>query len=235
MPFRAVLLDWGGTVVHDDTLRPAAVAAAVVAALPARSDVSAERFAAAFAQASPPSLTGETIPTPEIESLIARALQSLGLSPTPETLERALVAFADAHAAGQRVFDDARALLSSLRYRGYRTAVVTNTPFPARLFSRRLGPLGLRGYFDAVVCSADVGFGKPHPAPYLAALDALAVPASRALFVGDRPETDIAGAHAAALTAVRIDRSLAAPHFEAGIVHRLTALEHWLGHGPARP
>lgn len=45
--------------------------------------------------------------------------------------------------------------------------------------------------------------------------------------VRDRPETDIAGA----MPAVRIDREAAAPDLAGRIIHRLGALELFLGAG----
>ena len=71
----------------------------------------------------------------------------------------------------------------------------------------KLDALGLFPLFDAVVFSDELGRRrrKPHPAPFLAAADALGVHPSRCLFVGDRPDKDVAGARAAGLAgAVRV-------------------------------
>ena len=50
------------------------------------------------------------------------------------------------------------------------------------------------------------GKAKPHPAIFLAALDALDVGAEEAAMVGDSPEDDIAGARALGMRAFLVDR-----------------------------
>jgi HAD superfamily hydrolase (TIGR01509 family) len=71
----------------------------------------------------------------------------------------------------------------------------------------KLRALRLEDAFDAVVISDELGreYRKPHPAPFLRALDLLGVPASAAVHVGDRPEKDVAGPAAAGMAgAVRV-------------------------------
>jgi putative hydrolase of the HAD superfamily len=47
---------------------------------------------------------------------------------------------------------------------------------------------------DAAVFCVDVGYRKPHPAPIRRALDLLQVEPGAAVFVGDDPRWDVAGA-----------------------------------------
>jgi len=70
----------------------------------------------------------------------------------------------------------------------------------------KLTALGLGPLFDVVVVSDTLGRDrrKPHPDPFLAALDALGVAPAAAAYVGDRPDKDVAGARAAGLFAVRV-------------------------------
>lgn len=70
----------------------------------------------------------------------------------------------------------------------------------------KLDALGLGRAFDVVVLSDDLGrqFRKPHPAPFAAALDRLGVAAEDAVYVGDRPDKDVAGAQAVGMRAVRV-------------------------------
>ncbi len=74
-------------------------------------------------------------------------------------------------------WDDARGFLAALGER--QLGVVTNCS--EALGRRAADRLGVR--FDVVVTSERAGFYKPHPAPYQLALDELAVPAARVLFV----------------------------------------------------
>jgi len=63
----------------------------------------------------------------------------------------------------------------------------------------------LNSYFDHIVISGDVGFGKPEREIFEAALDLLQVDAKDALMVGDNLHTDIKGAVAAGIPAVWIN------------------------------
>lgn len=236
MGYSAVLFDWGGTLVHDDTLAPGAAATAVVARLrdagtAVTLEAFEEAFEEAFVRALPPYEPGVSQEAPRIDRILESALVSLGVEPAADLLEQCCLAFAHADMAAQEVFDDARALLHSLRYRGFRVALVSNTIFPAHLFALRLQAAALPRYFDAVICSADVGFLKPHPAIYRAALDALGVSADDALFVGDRHETDIAGATATGIAAVRIDRRRDTSDLNEGVIAHLSAVNELLGEG----
>ena len=99
--------------------------------------------------------------------------------------------------------DGLTGLLATLRRR-HRLAVVSNTHSPT-MVPAFLDRLGLAGLVDAVVLSVDVGWRKPHPAVYAAALDALAAAPSDAVFVGDSYVADYAGPVAAGIPAFLID------------------------------
>ncbi|MFC7642797.1 HAD family hydrolase [Streptosporangium lutulentum] len=86
----------------------------------------------------------------------------------------------------------------------YRLAVVTNTHQPT-LVPDHLETMGVLSSFDAVITSVEVGWRKPHPKIYAAALDALGVQASSAVFVGDTHVPDYEGPERAGMTAFLID------------------------------
>lgn len=96
----------------------------------------------------------------------------------------------------------------------HRLAVVTNTHH-APLVPDHLAAMGLAGEFAAVVTSVDVGWCKPHPRIYAAALETLGVAASEAVFVGDSFEPDFAGPRRAGIEAFLIDPERRAPVPEA--------------------
>ena len=89
---------------------------------------------------------------------------------------------------------------------------------------RTLGEIGLGGLVDDIVVSAEAGVAKPAPGIFEVALRRLRCPARKVLFVGDSPETDIAGAHGAGLRAVLVDRAAAGPDQEG--VERIFTLEN---------
>lgn len=105
------------------------------------------------------------------------------------------------------VYDDVPPALESLRNAGLRLAVVSN--WDSRL-PRLLEALDLSPSFDLVLTSAEAGVSKPHPAIFHTAMERLGVGAQETLHVGDSEEDDIAGAQAAGLWAMRIDRACAA-------------------------
>lgn len=71
---------------------------------------------------------------------------------------------------------------------------------------QRLGWFDLEQHFGVIVISGEVGVAKPDPAIFGLALDKLAVSPDRAWYVGDSLHTDVAGAKAAGLTAVWLNR-----------------------------
>jgi putative hydrolase of the HAD superfamily len=96
--------------------------------------------------------------------------------------------------AVQTSYPHAAAVLARLR-RHVRLALVTNGA--SDLQRRKLALSGLEAHFDVVVASCDIGIGKPDPAIFAVALDALGVQPSEAVMVGNDRDRDIAGADAA--------------------------------------
>lgn len=127
-----------------------------------------------------------------------------------------------------RVYPDALALLPSLRRR-YLLALVTNGASDTQRASLRM--LHIHDYFDALAISGEAGVAKPDPAIFHAALQELRVTAEQVWHIGDDPTTDIAGAHAAGLTAVWLNRGgrpwdslLPEPHYEIASLSELPTL-----------
>lgn len=105
--------------------------------------------------------------------------------------------------AGFRLFDDARELLAGLK-NDLPLAVITNGAADAQ--REKLRVLGIEQRFDAVVISGEVRMAKPDASVFHLALDALGVPAGNAWHIGDSLSHDVAGARAAGLTAVWLNR-----------------------------
>lgn len=236
MAIRAVLFGWGGTLVRDDSLVVGAPAAVVANFVRKRLDydLSDADFERAFHAVLPEYRPGETATAPHLGRLLGQAFTWLGLAVGASDVDACARLFFQESSHGMTVYDDARGLLASLRYRGYRTAVVTNAIFPAALFGPKVNELGLAGYLDSFVSSADVGLAKPDPAPFFRALTDLKVDPEDAIFVGDTMATDIAGARAAGMRAIFLERTDRARD-RAGflVIERLTALNEILGEGPA--
>ncbi|TDA65503.1 MAG: HAD family hydrolase [Clostridia bacterium] len=75
--------------------------------------------------------------------------------------------------------------------RQYRLGVVSNSMAENTLID--LARTGLRQYFHVLIISSQVGYRKPHPVIYLAALQAMNVAPEEVVFVGDNWEEDVVG------------------------------------------
>ena len=86
-------------------------------------------------------------------------------------------------------------------------AIVSDTGFASgRAQDALLAQDGLLEFFTATVYSMDVGHAKPRPEPFRAAIAALGVSTSDdVIHVGDNERTDVGGALAAGLRAIRLE------------------------------
>lgn len=132
--------------------------------------------------------------------IIDRALARAGVSADIDTLVTAFRAYAP---RSLPPYPGAVAAVAALRLIVPVGLVTDGDPAIQR---SKLAALELAESFDAVVLSDEMGREKrkPHPAPFLAALDLLGVGPDEAVFVGDRPDKDVAGASAAGIRAVRV-------------------------------
>ena len=117
------------------------------------------------------------------------------------SMERLCEAFLQPIFATARVNQDALPVLTGLRRRGVKTAIVSNAPWGSsgRAWRTELARHELFAVVDAVVFCRDVGWRKPHPSPFRRALEILGAAAKDAAFVGDDPVWDIEGADGAGL------------------------------------
>lgn len=85
-------------------------------------------------------------------------------------------------------------------------AIVSDSGFASsRAQDRLLAQDGLRECFACTVYSMDVGHAKPRPEPFLLALDSLGIAPGEAVHVGDNERTDVGGALAVGMRAIRVD------------------------------
>jgi putative hydrolase of the HAD superfamily len=100
-------------------------------------------------------------------------------------------------------YPDAAPALGSLRDRGLRLIAVSNWDCA---LPRVLERCGIERMLDGVVTSAEAGARKPDPAIFTAALELAGCEAGEALHVGDTADEDVAGARAAGIRPLLIDR-----------------------------
>lgn len=100
------------------------------------------------------------------------------------------------------LFADTIPVLETLRQQAYKIGLITNSMMPMWMRDVELEAYAIMDYFDVRITSGDTGYIKPHPFIYQKALKLLNVRPEEAVFVGDRPDYDIAGANEAGLTSV---------------------------------
>jgi len=102
-----------------------------------------------------------------------------------------------------RMYDDVLPALDALASKDIPLAVISN-------WDERLRPLleqfRLDRYFEIIVVSCEVGFAKPSPVIFEHAAKKLGIAPENIMHVGDSAKEDVAGAKAAGLEALLIDR-----------------------------
>ena len=99
--------------------------------------------------------------------------------------------------------DGASAALRELKRLGFRLGVVSNAEGRVE---RDLVSAGYDGLFETVVDSHLVGVEKPDPGIFRIALERMGSSAETAVYLGDVPAVDVAGARAAGIAPILLDR-----------------------------
>ena len=132
---------------------------------------------------------------PELYATIAKEWD-LG----PALADRLLRHFWESYGRHCELSDDTSTTLETLRRNGKKLGVITNGATGWQ--QQKLECLGLASFFDTVLISEREGLRKPDRLIFARALERCGVRPDEAVFVGDHPEVDVAGAKAAGLVAV---------------------------------
>jgi len=133
---------------------------------------------------------------------ISSALGELGydLPPDDPRIATAIDAYFSAFVDLTHLIPGTAEVLGALMDR-YRIGLLSNfTHGPAA--RRIIEKTGLGPFFSEVVISGEFGFRKPHPAVFREFLRRMGISAGETLYVGDNPESDIAGARGAGIQPV---------------------------------
>ena len=115
------------------------------------------------------------------------------------------------------LYDDVLPAFKALKERGLTLGLVTNVDADMHEVCKELG---LADYLDFIVTSGEVKASKPHPRIFLKALEKAGVSNSEAAHVGDQPDIDVAGAKAAGIKPILIDRRNLFPNVRDCVVVR---------------
>jgi HAD superfamily hydrolase (TIGR01549 family) len=135
------------------------------------------------------------------DHLMVALLKSLNLSLGPQTGPELAALLSHAY-AGPRyrhwLYPGTHEMLQTLTARGLYLGVIANTAWTGHCMDRAFAGVGLLPFFNLRIYSSDHGIAKPDPAIFkLTQKNAGLTDPSRILYVGDRAEKDVAGAHAA--------------------------------------
>jgi HAD superfamily hydrolase (TIGR01549 family) len=125
------------------------------------------------------------------------------------------IAEAKARAVEQRtLFPGVAETLAELHRRGIKLGVLSDTESREARVQERLAAMGIERFFDAVVTSIDIGFVKPMPEAFAAALARIGVKKHDAAFVG-HDEDELTGAAEFGLTTIAYNYvpGVAADHY----------------------
>jgi HAD superfamily hydrolase (TIGR01509 family) len=185
--FRAVLLDWRGTLVHDPPLawwvghaldsigRP--VVPSIVEGMAA--ELAATAQLPEFVEAE----RGIDCSAELHRSVSIRLYRQAGLD---NELAEALYRL-DFDPASHPLYPDVPDVLAAIRALGVRVALVSDIHFDLRA---DLAQQGIADLIDAYVLSYENGFQKPDPRIFELALDAVDAQPEEALMIGDRASHD---------------------------------------------
>jgi FMN phosphatase YigB (HAD superfamily) len=140
---------------------------------------------------------------PNRAMVMRRTLEAMGVPDELINVDACLRAYDWQPVGGVAAFPDAMAVLPTLVQHGIKIGMITNTDLPMWMRDRELEAFGLLTHFaDCRFSAGDVGYLKPHPAIFEMALYCMGVRVDEAIFVGDNPEADIAGAQSIGMRAV---------------------------------
>lgn len=107
------------------------------------------------------------------------------------------------------LYEDTLKVLGGIGARGYRTAIVSNTPWgsPPILWQEELLRLGLIGEVEGIFFCRDIGWRKPSPMIFSYVLEQMMVTPRGSIFVGDDPRWDCIGPASVGIDTILVDRA----------------------------
>jgi putative hydrolase of the HAD superfamily len=157
-------------------------------------------------------------------STIDEVFQRAGVTAT----EALLASYFDAWDPHTLTDPEAGELLRQLRAADIKVGVLSNTMWPRSRHEQIFGRDGVLSLIDGAAYSSEIGWTKPHPRAFTAAMAAIGVDDPQAcVFVGDRPFDDIYGAKSIGMRAVLIANSDVPPFDDAvpdAVIRRLSEL-----------
>jgi putative hydrolase of the HAD superfamily len=135
-------------------------------------------------------------------SVVTDGFRRLGTNVGDGALLGTLDGYAHAVAGWCTVFADTRDTLATLRERGYRLGLLSNTWWAAAWHNADLASHGLADLLDELVYTSDLECSKPHPSVFREIASRLGVDPNACVMIGDRQVDDVSGARAVGMRAI---------------------------------
>lgn len=234
MPLRAVLFDFGGTLLDmetDDEAHRRAFAWAVREwGLP----VTGEDLWRQHMEFMAPYWRGQPETWRPLRDLtrasVDRLLRTYGREPTEATWDAFWRAYLDAHRQVMRAYPDAAECIERVRGLGLHVGILSDVDIDFLDFA--LTAVGLRDRFDSITTSEEAGVGKPNPRVFHLALQKAGAPAAEAAYVGDSEARDVRGGKAVGMRTIHVARagpaSPEADRVARDLREATTILEEWV-------
>lgn len=141
--------------------------------------------------------------TPKAEELINNILNNLGIPATKMEMDYLVKVFEESLLEGQpAILDGAKATIEALTGE-YRLTLISDTMYsPGRVIRSFLKEHELLDHFDSFLFSDEAGFSKPNPKAFRKMLKNTGCAAEHSYHIGDRLNTDIAGAKKVGMQAI---------------------------------
>jgi HAD superfamily hydrolase (TIGR01662 family) len=144
-------------------------------------------------------------------TVLCDLLEQKGFQNIPEhVLRSALKAMYTITQQNWYLEEDAIQSLKTLRSRGYRLGLISNTSDDMNI-QGIVDQKGLRPFFETIVTSAALGIRKPDMRIFQVAMDRLNTRPEAAVMIGDTLDADISGANQAGIFSIWITRRAKAP------------------------
>jgi len=125
-----------------------------------------------------------------------------------------------------KIYDDTLPTLEVLKNRGLIMGLISNV---AQDMESTYTALGLQPYLNFKVTSAEVGYDKPRPEIFMAALEKAKIKSEEAIYVGDQYQLDVVGARGVGIQALLIDRNDYFPDItDCPRIHSLTQIVDYI-------
>jgi putative hydrolase of the HAD superfamily len=130
-------------------------------------------------------------------------LKEAGIKVEPKDILKLLGMMQRAH-MDLVLYEDVLPALTDIKQRGLVTGLISNVD---KNIDDTLGKLGIASKLDIIVTSLDAGAAKPQPEIFQYAMKKASVTPAVSLYIGDQYQVDMAGAKAAGMKGILLDRA----------------------------